>query len=281
MFQASGLVTESIFPSLDFPTGTSKAKLQSPSVPAFMGISEKSWEAETSRWSDSSPKVETSQRKKLISEANLYRTSTIYLWLVSLLAIGAPLARFLHQTFVLIIFACWCNVVMLWFLHNEGLVCASLALGFGSPLEPCQHRDDMCLACLVCLVCTVCGIHMYALWSKDVWMDMSAGRAKVTKWYKFIGSSCQLTDHRHWKPGIATAAPVENSIGVSVTWLHRLNLCDIESVQCVQSKVNGAASSVRRAHRSNSPLFFGKSVADGDAFTWPSQHASQSHVSTF
>ena len=24
--------------------------------------------------------------------------------------------------------------------------------------------------------------------------------------------------------------------------------------------------------------FFGKSVADGDAFTWPSQHASQSHV---
>ncbi len=36
------------FPSISL-TGTSKAKLQSPSVPAFMGISE-SWDAETSRW---------------------------------------------------------------------------------------------------------------------------------------------------------------------------------------------------------------------------------------
>ena len=113
-------------------------------------------------------------------------------------------------------------------------------------------RMIFCLACLVLpwvrLVCLVCTVKQGCLNGAECRQGQSD---KVIQIHRLQLSA----DHRR-KPGIAIAAPVENSIGVSVTWLNFRRLrrvCWKKGFPMYnQSEVNGAASSVRRAHRSNS-----------------------------
>ena len=277
MFQARGLVAEPRFPHRNFEG----------KAPKSIGSRLHGHLGEKLRSRDISLKWFLSKSRNITTKRSHFWSKFIsnidYLFVISFSfdhwSSTCPSASDLCVDNFRLLMRCCDAVIFL----NEGLVCASLALGFGSPLEPCQHPDDMCLACLVCLVCTVYGCirHTHVCTVKQGCLngyECRQGQSdKVTKWYKFIGSSCRLTleaRHCHSCTSGEFNRRKRDLAPRTQPLRHRVRpMCPIQGERRRLFRQKGAQVQLTP--------FFCKSVADGDAFTWPSQHASQSHVSTF